>query len=33
MSNLKGTYKGHNFHGAPERFEVVAEFIAETFAR
>lgn len=33
MSNLRGNYKGHTFHGAPERFEVVAEFINSTFGK
>ena len=33
MSNLKGKFKGHNFHGAPERFEVVADFVANTWGR
>ncbi len=33
MSNLQGNYKGHNFHGAPERFEVVAEFINSSFGK
>lgn len=23
----------HRFHGGPERFEVVAEFVAETFGK
>jgi hypothetical protein len=33
MSTLKGSYQGHRFHGAPERFEVVAEFINRRFGR
>lgn len=31
MSNLKGTFKRHPFHGAPERFDVVANYVFETF--
>lgn len=33
MSSLHGKVKGHMFHGAAERFEVVADFIAETYGR
>lgn len=33
MSNLSGNIRGHRFHGAPERFEVVADFIANRFKR
>lgn len=33
MSTLAGKVKGHSFHGAPERFEVVADFIAEKYGR
>jgi hypothetical protein len=33
MSTLGGRAGGHNFHGAPERFEVVARFIYERFGR
>ena len=31
MSTKTGKYKGHNFHGDPTRFEVVADFISQTF--
>lgn len=31
MSTIGGRFQGHNFHGAPERFEVVADFIYEYF--
>ena len=31
MSTQKGSYKGHNFHGAPERFEVVADYVYQKF--
>ncbi len=31
MSTKAGKYKGHNFHGDPTRFEVVADFISQTF--
>jgi hypothetical protein len=33
MSKLKGSIKGHNFHGAVDRFEVVAEYIVDNFGR
>ena len=33
MSTKGGKYRGHRFHGDPQRFEVVADFIAETFGR
>src|SRR3990167_11548523 len=33
MSTKHGKYKGHTFHGDPKRFEVVAEFVFETFKR
>ena len=33
MSTLKGKTKGHMFHGAPERFEVLADFVAQTYGR
>lgn len=33
MSTLHGKAKGHMFHGAAERFEVLADFIAETYGR
>ncbi|MBP7785717.1 hypothetical protein KA062_00470 [Patescibacteria group bacterium] len=33
MSTKGGTYKGHKFHGDPQRFEVVAGFVFETFGR
>jgi hypothetical protein len=33
MSTKQGKNKGHQFHGAPERFEVVAEFIHERFGK
>lgn len=33
MSTLHGNYHGHKFHGAPERFEVLADFIAKTYGR
>ena len=33
MSKLSGTFNGHHFHGAPERFEVVADFIANKFGK
>ncbi|PJA41015.1 hypothetical protein CO178_01085 [candidate division WWE3 bacterium CG_4_9_14_3_um_filter_34_6] len=33
MSTKSGTYKGHRFHGDPIRFEVVANFIFETWKR
>ena len=33
MSILHGIAKGHSFHGAPERFEVLADFIASTYGR
>jgi hypothetical protein len=33
MSKLKGSYKGHMFHGSPERFEVVAELIHDTYGK
>src|SRR3990167_9815922 len=33
MSKLSGQYKGHRFHGAPERFEVVAEFVANYWGK
>lgn len=31
MSTKEGKYKGHKFHGDPQRFEVVAEFVSKTF--
>ncbi|MFA6602981.1 MAG: hypothetical protein WCT01_04230 [Candidatus Shapirobacteria bacterium] len=31
MSTLGGKAGGHNFHGAPERFDVVAQYIYKTF--
>ena len=33
MSTLHGKTKGHLFHGAAERFEIVADFIAENYGR
>lgn len=33
MSTKGGKYKGHKFHGDPQRFEVVADFVFETFGR
>jgi hypothetical protein len=33
MSTKSGLYKGHMFHGDPLRFEVVAEFVVQTFGR
>lgn len=33
MSTKFGSYKGHKFHGDPERFEIVAEFISKTFGK
>ncbi|MBP7859445.1 hypothetical protein KA001_00595 [Patescibacteria group bacterium] len=33
MSKLAGKYKGHNFHGSPERFDEVADFVVKTFGR
>lgn len=33
MSTKRGKYKKHKFHGAPERFEIVAGFVFETFGR
>lgn len=33
MSTKGGKYKGHKFHGDPIRFEVVADFVAETFGK
>lgn len=31
MSTLKGKFQGHEFHGAPERFEVVADYVYQEF--
>ena len=31
MSNLSGKIRGHRFHGDPQRFEVVADFVAQRF--
>ena len=31
MSTKGGKYKGHRFNGDPKRFEVVSDFVAETF--
>lgn len=33
MSTKSGSYKGHKFHGDPQRFEVLADFISERFGR
>lgn len=33
MSTIKGSYRGHNFHGAPERFEVVAKYVYQEFGK
>jgi len=33
MSTKGGKYKGHKFHGDPQRFEVVADFVFDTFGR
>ena len=33
MSTKTGIYKGHKFHGDPQRFEVVADFVFDTFGR
>lgn len=33
MSTKIGEHKGHRFHGAPERFEVVADFVWNRFGR
>ena len=33
MSTLHGQIKNHNFHGAVERFDVVADFIFQTYGR
>lgn len=33
MSTLHGSIKGHKFHGAIERFEVLADFIASTYGK
>jgi len=32
MSTIKGKCGGHNFHGAPARFEVVADYIYSQYA-
>ncbi|EKE00008.1 MAG: hypothetical protein ACD_22C00106G0002 [uncultured bacterium] len=33
MSTLSGNLNGHKFHGAVDRFEVLADFIAGTYGR
>ena len=33
MSTKSGKYRGHKFHGDPKRFEVVADFVFNTFGR
>lgn len=33
MSTKGGMYKGHRFHGDPQRFEIVADFVFETYGR
>lgn len=33
MSTKSGIYKGHKFHGDPQRFEVVADYVFNTFGR
>jgi len=33
VSTKSGRYKGHRFHGDPQRFEVVADFVFDTFGK
>lgn len=33
MSTKSGSYRGHKFHGDPDRFEAVSDFISRTFGK